>query len=294
MLALARRYARAQGVRNRPAEDDLRDGAFPPATSFHAFDDIRTKEIPVKRPLHLAYGIVAYVAFLATILYAIGFVGGFLVPKTLDGPRTLPLWQALAIDAGLLTLFAVQHSGMARPAFKRWWRDWFPESLERSTYVLLASLALAALFAAWQPLGGPVWTIEGKVAATTLHALSALGWAIVVASTFAIDHFDLFGLRQSYAGYRNRAYTPVAFAMPRPYRHVRHPLYVGFLLAFWSAPVMTVSHLVFAVATTAYILIAIQLEEADLVDAHPEYAAYRREVPMLVPRIRAASLTPRA
>jgi len=241
------------------------------------------------------YGVISYAVFFCTFLYAIGFVGGFLVPTTLDGQPMVGLWQALAIDALLLGLFAVQHSVMARPAFKRWWTRIVPPAAERSTYVLFSSLALIALFAHWQPIGGLVWDVQDPVGRAVLYALFAFGWLLVLTTTFLIDHFDLFGLRQVWLHLRGKQYTAPRFVMPGPYRIVRHPLYVGWLFAFWATPTMTAAHLVFAVATTAYILIAIQLEERDLIDAHGrDYAEYRKRVPMLIPRLaRAGGPAPR-
>jgi protein-S-isoprenylcysteine O-methyltransferase Ste14 len=240
----------------------------------------------VRRLFLLTYGVLGYVLFVATSLYAIGFVGGFLTPTQLDGPRQGSLAAALAIDAGLLLLFAVQHSGMARPGFKEWLTRFLPEPAERSTYVLLSSAALLVLFWQWRPLGGFVWDVPGGAARAAVSTLFAAGWLIVLGTTFLINHFDLFGLRQVWLAFRGVPYTPVRFTTPGPYRLVRHPLYVGWLIAFWAAPTMTATHLLFAVGTTAYILAAIRWEERDLVAAHPEYAAYRRRVPMLVPRAR--------
>jgi protein-S-isoprenylcysteine O-methyltransferase Ste14 len=234
----------------------------------------------------LAYGIFSYGVFLGVFVYAVGFIGGFLTPTRLDGEQARPLWQALAIDLGLLGLFAVQHSVMARPAFKRWWTRLVPEAVERSTYVLLSSLALVALFAWWQPIGGTVWNATGA-ARTAIIALYLLGWALLLYTTFLIDHFDLFGLKQVWRRLTGAAYQPPQFYTPSLYRIVRHPLYIGWLTIFWAAPTMTLAHLVFALATTAYILIAIQLEERDLVDAFGErYVSYRRDTPMLIPRLR--------
>lgn len=229
------------------------------------------------------YGLLCYAIFFATFLYAIGFVGGFAVPRTIDGDPRLPLGQALAVDLALLALFATQHSVMARPAFKRWWTRFVPQAAERSTYVLLASLCLIVLFAFWQPLGGTVWDVGNPAGRGVLYALFATGWAIVLVSTFLIDHFDLFGLRQVWLALRGIRYTPPGFRTPFFYRWVRHPLYVGFFFAFWATPHMTITHLVFAVATTAYILMAVRLEERDLLAAHPEYAEYRNRVPMMLP-----------
>ena len=232
-----------------------------------------------------AYGIICYGVFLGVFVYAVGFIGGFLTPTKLDGPATRPFWQALAIDLGLLGLFAIQHSVMARPAFKRWWTRFVPEAVERSTYVLFSSLALVASFAWWQPMGGIVWDATGAVR-SILIALYLLGWALLLYTTFLIDHFDLFGLKQVWRRLRGSPYVPPQFYTPSLYKVVRHPLYVGWLTIFWAAPTMTVAHLVFALATTAYILIAIRFEERDLVDAFGErYVSYRRTTPMLIPRL---------
>ena len=237
----------------------------------------------MNRVLTLAYGGVSYAIFFATFLYAIGFVGNVFVPKSLDSAAIDPWPMALAVDLALLSLFAVQHSVMARPAFKRLLTRVLPEAAERSTFVLASSLALLLLFWQWRPLGGVVWDVQNAVGRTLLLGGFAFGWLLVLASTFAINHFDLFGLRQTWRAYRGRPQASLPFATPLLYRIVRHPLYVGWFFAFWSTPLMTVTHLLFAVATTAYILMAIRLEERDLVRAHPEYAGYRRQVPMLVP-----------
>jgi methanethiol S-methyltransferase len=238
----------------------------------------------LKRILFLAYGVAAYVFFLGTFLYAIAFVGGFGAPTSLDGPAKDPLPKALLIDAGLLALFAVQHSVMARRWFKERWTKIVPQELERSTYVLFASAALAFLLWQWRPLGGSVWSVEHPALRAVLWFLFAIGWLQVLVTTFLINHFDLFGLRQVWFAFRGRAYTKVHFVTPAPYRFVRHPLYLGFLIAFWSTPNMTFAHLFFAVMTTAYIVIAIQFEERDLLAEHGvPYAEYRRSVPMLLP-----------
>jgi protein-S-isoprenylcysteine O-methyltransferase Ste14 len=237
----------------------------------------------VKRYVIFIYGLASYAVFLATFLYAVGFIGNFGVPKSIDSPREGTLLAALLVDLGLLGLFAVQHSVMARPAFKRWWTRIVPQAAERSTYTLFSSLALILLFVLWQPIGGVVWQVDSPLGSALLYAGFAFGWALVLVSTFLINHFDLFGLRQVWLNLLRRPYTPVEFRMPLPYRVVRHPLYLGWFFAFWCTPTMTVTHLVFAIATTGYILIAIQLEERDLTEAHPEYADYRRRVPMIVP-----------
>jgi len=250
----------------------------------------------MKRLTILTYGVVSYAIFFATYLYAIGFIGNFLVPTSLDGEPAVALGTALLINLTLLGAFAIQHSVMARPAFKRWWTRIVPKPAERSTYTLCSSLLLIALFALWEPMGGTVWNVEDSVGQVVLYGLFGMGWMIVLISTFLINHFDLFGLRQVWLYFRGREYTPLKFDTPWLYRHVRHPLYVGWLLAFWATPTMSVAHLVFALATTGYILIAIQLEERDLIGEHGrKYEDYRREVPMLIPGTRRKTLgTPRA
>jgi len=245
----------------------------------------------LERTVLFIYGVACYVVFLATFLYAIAFVGGFVVPTRLDAPLgPTPLLQAIVIDGLLLLVFAVQHSVMARPWFKARWTRIIPPAAERSTFVLAASLALALVFWQWRPIGLTVWSVEEPVARALLWILFAAGWATVLVTTFLINHFDLFGLRQVWLALRNRPYTPVAFRTPLPYRHVRHPLYLGFMLAFWATPHMTVAHLLFALLTTGYILVAIQFEERDLVTQHgARYEHYRRTVPMLLPRWRRAA-----
>ncbi len=237
-----------------------------------------------KRIAFFAYGLMSYLVFLGTFLYALGFVGNFGVPRALDGAPAETFWVALAVDAGLLALFAVQHSVMARRWFKDWWTRAVPRPLERSTYVLFSSLALLLLFWQWRPLGGVVWSVESQAGRLVLWALFAFGWGLVLVSTFLINHFDLFGLRQVWLYLLGRPYTPLRFGTPGPYRIVRHPLYVGWFFAFWMTPTMTLAHLLFSVATTAYILVAIRFEERDLVREHGEaYESYRRRVPMLIP-----------
>jgi protein-S-isoprenylcysteine O-methyltransferase Ste14 len=235
------------------------------------------------RVIAFIYGVVAYVIFFGTFLYAAGFVGNLLVPKSLDSAPVGPLGTSLLINLGLLSVFAVQHSVMARPAFKRMWTRIVPQPVERSTYVLASSLALIFLFWQWRPLGGIVWDVQDPMARALLLAGFAFGWLLVLVTTFLLNHFDLFGLRQVWLHLRGRVYRPLPFKTPGPYRLVRHPLYMGWLFAFWSTPTMTATHLLFAVVTTAYILVAIRFEERDLVAALPEYSSYRSRVPMLVP-----------
>ena len=238
----------------------------------------------VRRFLLLTYGLLCYLLSLAWFLCAVGFIGGFLTPTGLDGPRQGSLAAALAIDGGLLLLFAVQHSGMARPGFKRWLTRFVPGPAERSTYVLLSSAALFLLFWQWRPLGGVIWEVPGEAARAAVFVVYAVGWLTVFATTFLINHSDLFGLRQVWLAFRGLPYTPLRFTTPGPYRLVRHPLYVGWFMVFWAAPTMTAAHLLFAVGTTAYILIAIQLEEHDLIQSLGEaYREYRKEVPALIP-----------
>lgn len=249
----------------------------------------------MKRALVFAYGTMSYALFLATFLYAIAFIGNMEVGKKIDGEPTLPFGQAFLMNTLLLGLFTVQHSVMARPAFKRWWTQWVPKAAERSTYVLFYSLALLLLFHAWQPMGGIIWNFTDPIGCGVLYGIFAGGWLLVLVTTFLINHFDLFGLRQVWLYVRGHEYTPLQFMTPSPYKYVRHPLYVGWLLAFWATPTMTAAHLVFAITTTAYILIAIQLEERDLMTIHGQaYASYRRLVPMLMPGLRKQPIQDRA
>jgi protein-S-isoprenylcysteine O-methyltransferase Ste14 len=237
------------------------------------------------RIIAFVYGVISYLIFFLTFLYAIGFVGNIVVPRTIDhGGVESPFVTALLINALLLGVFAVQHSLMARPAFKEWWTKFVPRPVERSTYVLLSSLALVLLFWQWRPMTAVVWSVENAFGRAVLLAVFAAGWLLVLLSTFVISHFDLFGLRQVNHYRRGSEYTPVEFKVSVFYRVVRHPLLLGFVIAFWATPRMTLGHLVFAVATTLYMLIAIQLEERDLASAHGEpYIAYKRQVPMLIP-----------
>lgn len=229
------------------------------------------------------YGTLAYVTFLATFLYAVGFIGNFAVPKSMDSPADGPWQTALLVDVGLLSLFALQHSVMARPVFKRLLTRIVPAVAERSTYVLASSVALLLLFWKWRPLGGTVWEVQNSLGASLFYAAYAFGWVLVLLATVVINHFDLFGLRQVWLHLQGRPQSALKFATPFLYRVVRHPLYVGWITVFWCTPVMTVTHLFFALATTVYILVAIQLEERDLIAKHPEYIDYRRQVPMIVP-----------
>jgi protein-S-isoprenylcysteine O-methyltransferase Ste14 len=234
--------------------------------------------------LAVLYGIGAYAVFLVSLLYAIGFVGDFGVPKTIDSGAAGPLAESLLIDVLLLGLFAVQHSVMARPGFKRWWTRLVPRSVERSTYVLFASLVLVALFWHWRAVPQPVWTVQAPLGVAALTAIFWSGWGLLLLSTFLLSHFELFGLKQVFARLLNHDLPAPQFHTPLLYRHVRHPIYLSFLLAFWATPAMTVGHLLFAVATTGYILIAIQLEERDLIALFgDQYRRYRRQVGMLVP-----------
>lgn len=236
------------------------------------------------RAIAFAYGLVCYAMFLGVFLYAIGWIGNFLTPTRLDGTRTGPMWLAAAVNVALLTVFALQHSVMARPTFKRWWTRFVPTPVERSTYVLATNVALLLMFVLWRPMGGVIWDVQHPAARAVLFALYGFGWALVLVATFLINHFDLFGLRQVWLYLRGSPYTHLRFATPGPYRLVRHPLYVGWLCVFWFTPTMTLAHLLFAAMTTAYILVAIRLEERNLVEHHgAAYEAYRRRTPMLIP-----------
>lgn len=236
------------------------------------------------RILAFLYGLVSYLIFFGTFLYAIGFVGNVFVPKSIDSGTPGPFVPSLIVDAVLLGLFAIQHSVMARPGFKKRWTQIVPQPIERSTYVLLASLALALLFWQWRPILDVVWSVENSIGSLVLQVLFWVGWGTVLLSTFLIGHFDLFGLRQVYLYWVQKAYPATGFKTPGLYKIVRHPIMLGFIIAFWATPRMTVGHLVFAVATTVYILIAVQIEERDLTHLYGDtYREYKREVSMLIP-----------
>lgn len=238
----------------------------------------------MKRYLTIGYGAAAYLIFVVSFLYAIGFIGGLVVPRTLDHGIAGPLWQAVLINTALLGVFAVQHSVMARPGFKKWWTRLVPTQIERSTYVLLSSLALLLLYWQWRTMPALIWDVRQPFGRWAMWVLFWLGWAIAFGATFMINHFDLFGLRQVYLAWRGKPYTELHFRTHLLYRLVRHPLMLGFLIAFWATPTMTGGHLFFSIGITAYILIALQLEERDLVSQLGDtYRAYRRDVPMLVP-----------
>ena len=238
----------------------------------------------MKKILVLLYGVISYLLFFGTFLYAFGFVGNLFVPKSIDGEPQVPLAQAILINASLLLVFALQHSIMARPAFKKWWTKIIPEQAERSTYVLLSSLCLILLVWQWQPMGGFIWRIEEPIAKTILTILFIIGWLIVLISTFMINHFDLFGLRQIWFYFLGKKYEPLHFRIPFFYKYVRHPLYLGWLIAFWATPVMSAAHLLFAVLTTGYILTAIKFEEKDLITHFGEkYLSYKNWVPKIIP-----------
>jgi protein-S-isoprenylcysteine O-methyltransferase Ste14 len=241
----------------------------------------------MKRIAIFLYGTISHLIFFSTFLYAIAFLGNLpWVPKTIDSAAEGSLALAIAVNTALLGLFAVQHSGMARPAFKRWWTKIVPQPAERSTYVLISSLLMIALFWLWRPLPGIVWSIENPTARGVVHGVYGVGWITILVSTFLINHFDLFGLRQVYLHLRGRDSTPLSFSTPILYRFVRHPLYVGWLIAFWAAPTMSVTRLVFAIANTLYILVAIRFEEHDLAAEHgSRYQDYQRDVPMLIPNL---------
>jgi protein-S-isoprenylcysteine O-methyltransferase Ste14 len=237
--------------------------------------------------LALLYGAAVFVFFLATFFYTIGFIANVpLLPKTIDSGAAVPLAEALVVNLLLLAVFAVQHSVMARRGFKRWWTRIVPEAVERSTYVLAATLALLLILVQWRPIAEPViWHIDHAVGHAALYAVSALGWAVLLISTFLINHFELFGLRQVFARLLRRDIAPQEFRTPGLYRHVRHPIYLGFILGIWGTPHMSAGHLLFAIGTAGYILVGIWFEERDLIAQFGDrYRVYREQVGMLIPR----------
>ncbi len=238
----------------------------------------------MKKTLVLTYGAIAYLAFFAAILYMIGFVANIGVPKGIDDGPVGSLWIAIAVNVGLVFAFAVQHTIMARPGFKRWWTQFMPKPMERSTFVLASSALLGVLYWQWRPIEGIAWSVENAVARGTLYGTYALGWALVFYSSFLINHFDLFGLRQVFLHFRDREYTHVPTKIVGLYRYLRNPLMLGLLIAFWSAPDMSYTRLTFALAMTAYIFIGVQFEERTLsAELGEVYRAYRKRTPMLIP-----------
>lgn len=236
------------------------------------------------RILVVSYGLVAYLIFLITFLYSIGFVGNIIVPKSIDSGSSGSVINAFLINLILLSIFAIQHSVMARPAFKRWWTKIIPAAIERSTYVFLSSLALILLFWQWQPMTEVVWDVDNPIGRNVMWGIFWLGWIIVLVSTFLISHFDLFGLRQVYLYMKGKEYKHYSFKTPFLYKLVRHPTMLGFIIAFWATPHMTIGHALFSIVTTLYILIALQFEERDLLSYHgAAYKEYQDEVSMIVP-----------
>ncbi len=247
----------------------------------------------IRRILVLTYGLFTYVVFLGVFLYAVGFAGNFIVPKSVDTGAQTSMTVAVLVDLGLLALFGVQHSVMARPTFKRWWTRFVPPSIERSTYMMASNACLIALFIWWRPITVPVWDVQNPLGRAACWAVFAGGYGLVLYVTFLINHFDLFGLRQVWLRFRRREHAPVGFVQPAAYRIVRHPLYVGWIIGFWATPTMSLGHLLFAAVNTLYMLIAIQFEERNLAAEHGEkYLAYRRRTPMLIP-FRRRAVAPR-
>lgn len=247
----------------------------------------------MRRFLVLMYGLAAYSLFFGIFLYSIGFVGGFLTPTTLDGPLQGSIGTAVAINLGIALLFGLQHSVMARPAFKEMLTKFIPQPMERSTYVLATNLVMLLLFWQWRPMGMMVWTVQHPLMQGMIWTLYGAGWLTVFGTTLLINHFDLFGLRQVWLYFCGQPYTQLKFVTPGPYRYIRHPLYIGWLMVFWFTPHMGAAHLLFAIGMTTYILIAIQFEERDLVKYHPDYADYQQRVPMLIPRLQVSTEQPK-
>ena len=240
----------------------------------------------MNRWIQLLFGIVSYLLFLATIAYGIAFFGNLFVARTIDAAAGVPFEAALPVNIGLLLLFAVQHSGMTRPGFRRWLARVIPPLLTRSLYVFMSSAVLIAIMVLGQPMGGVVWSIETSLPRKLIMLVYFLGWALMIWSTFLLDHFELFGLRQAWCEFRGRRCVAPPFATPAAYKYVRHPIYAGWLVVVWASPVMTVSHLVLAAGMTAYTFVGIRLEEAELAKRLPYYEQYRRKVPMLLPSLR--------
>lgn len=239
----------------------------------------------MSRLFFLTYGVISYLIFFVTFMYTIGFATNLFVPKSIDGDPQLPLMNALITNLVLLGIFAIQHSVMARKGFKRWWTRIIPDPIERSTYVLFSSLALILLFWKWKPMGGVVWSISSPFLSGLMTAMSLLGFTLVLISSFMVNHFDLFGLRQVWLYFQKKPYTPLKFTTAYLYQYVRHPLYLGFIIGAWMTPVMTITHLVFAIMITGYILVGIYLEEKDLVGFHgTNYINYKKRIPMLIPK----------
>jgi protein-S-isoprenylcysteine O-methyltransferase Ste14 len=239
----------------------------------------------LKKSLVLTYGVISYLLFFAVFNYAILFIGNILVSPSLDTPGQDNLAIAMLIDIALLGAFALQHSIMARPSFKKFLTRVIPPEIERSTYVLASSVILAVIIAFWQPLGGVIWAVTDPVAVTVIYTVFAFGWAVLFVASFQINHFDLFGLRQVWLYFRGKPYTQLPFKTPLLYRHMRHPLYAGLMIGLWAAPTMTIAHLVFAGLCTAYIFVGARFEEHDLENALPEYKQYKMDVPMFLPKI---------
>ena len=245
----------------------------------------------MKKTAVLIYGVMAYLMFLAVFLYAVCFIGNIYIDNSLDAMPSIPFTQALMINLGLLALFAIQHSGMARNGFKKWITRYIPKSAERSTYVLLSNLVMIVLFVFWQPMGGVIWSADSQFITNSVMVLFMFGWGVLLVSTFLIDHFHLFGLKQVWYQFTGKTMEPAAFMMPSFYKHVRHPIYVGWTIIVWATPVMTVAHLVFAMMCTAYIMVGIYLEEQDLeAEFGDDYRAYQDQVPMLIPAVKARQL----